>query len=169
MRTHRESLLNAIKFLNSIHYKRWVCQLHLDWLAGAYNDDAVFILLFKPVFGLVVCSCGTRSGQMETSRWCTVPVCGSSTGATLSSPNLMLTTVCCLCLESTWVLTTLHLGKSLSSVWVGTEKNVLNDSTVLFGSHSIAVWVFFPLQMHSLHLQSTQSPSLCFSCIRPYK
>lgn len=59
---------------------------------------------------------------MVISRWCTAPACGSLIGATPSSPSLMLMTPCCLCLVSTWVRTTPRLGKSLSSVWVGTKK-----------------------------------------------
>lgn len=94
-----------------------------------YFSRCVWSILFTcPVFF----SCGTQNGQMEISRWCTAQACGSSTGATPSSPSSTLTTPCCWCLVSTSARTTPRQGKLLSSVLVGETNSMSSGQTVIF-------------------------------------
>lgn len=90
-----------------------------DHLLLSSSLSYVHSIMSEILVSFLVCSCGTQSGQMDTSHWFIAQACGSLTGATLSSPSSMLMIACCSFPVSTWAHITHHQGKLPSLVWVG--------------------------------------------------
>lgn len=127
-----------------------------------------FSFIFMYFFSLLgtSCSCGTQNAQMAISLWCTAQACGSSTGATPSSPSSTRTTPCCWCLESTLAPTTHLQGKSLSSVWVG-ETNSKSNRWFLFlikFCFSVCAFNLSSLENYTLLSRVRNKPYDVFGC-----